>query len=200
MKKGSLAFKSDPPVGNFTGMDPDSRPTITIKLKPYLQEFLRCKLQDTEQMTASKRNLIGVLLRPVLEIHKKEISPVFHRNDENWITFKLPRYEDDFDTRYGTVTISNKNMKYFEACLETYFKDLFFSYMDDKVRYMSDPGKRGAIKKCIIQFCADMNITFSYINYEMLKKSYYRRRQEIGKKRHLFTRLLSFSCPLIFLL
>ena len=200
MKKGSLAFNNDPPVGNLAGMDNDCRPTITIKLKPYLQEFLRCKLQDAEQLTASKRNIIGVLLRPMLEIKKKDEFPVFHRNDKEWITFNLPRYEDEFDVRGNSVTISEKNMKYFEDCLEAYFKDLFFSYMDDKVRYMSDPGKRGGIKKCIIQFCADCDITFNCINYEMLKKSYYRRRLEINKKFYLFSRNLSFKRPLIFLL
>lgn len=198
MRKGSLAFKSDPPVGNFTGMDQDTYPTVSIRLKPYLQEYLRCKLQEAE-LTAWKNSLIGSMLRPFLEITKKEQIPVFHHKDENWITFRLPLYHD-LEVRRHSVTISEENMAYFANSLEAHFKDFFFSYMDDKVRYTSNTGKRGAIKKCIIQFCADMHISYNYLNYEMLKKSYYRRRNEIQKKPSFFASKLSLRCPLIFLL
>ena len=41
------------------------RPTITIKLKPHLQEFLKCKLRE-EASVASRKNFIGAILSPLL--------------------------------------------------------------------------------------------------------------------------------------
>jgi hypothetical protein len=162
--------------------------TVTIKLKPYLQEYLKCKL--AEPLTASSKNIIGVIMHPFLEYRPKNQPPFIPQGDE-YITFELPR-PMGFDIRSGTVYISERNQENFERILNNHFKDLFFSYVDDKNK-MGFP-----VKKCILQFCSDYNISFNHINYEMLKKSYYRRLRE-GKK-NIFPTKLSLSCPLFFLM
>ena len=181
--------------------------TITIKLKPYLQEYLRCKLQ--EPLTASKRNIIGIMIQPFLEIRPRSVHPQFATGNDS-ITFDLP-VSGNPNTRHGTVYISEENQKHFEKILDAHFKDLFFSFADDKIRYTileagSNSAKNPEIKSVILQFCADFNISFNNITYEMLKKSYYRRRVLLEgndntlNKVKKFSTKLSLSCPLIFLI
>ena len=159
--------------------------SITIKLKPWLQEYLMCKLNDPT-LNASNKNIIGALLTPFLEYTPKGLYPKNNKG-KDYITFKLPNWLGKKDNRNGTVYISDENQKNFERILMVHFKDCFFSYIDDKIRYTKQ------IKICILQFCADHNISFNNITYEMLKKSYYRR-----KKSQKSTMKLSLSCPLFF--
>lgn len=176
----------------------EARPTVTIKLKPHLQEYLRCKLQE-EEILATKRSLIGVMLRPFLEIRPKGTAPDFSCGD-NFMTFRLPKF-NDLNVRNGTVYISKENQDQFERILDAHFKDMFFSYLDDKVRYMREQHtSKGAIKKCILQFCADFHISYNRVTYEMLKKAYYRRSTEQAEKRSFFSSKLSLTCPLLFLI
>jgi hypothetical protein len=87
-----------------------------------------------------------------------------------FITFTLP-FTRDIDIR-GDVWISPANQEMLEKYLEWHFKQLFFNYMNDKVRYC------GSFKKAILQFCADYEFAMNHINYEMLKKDYYRKRKK----------------------
>lgn len=175
------------------------RPTVTVKLKPYLQDFLRGRLND--KLSADSRNIIGVLIKPFLEFIPKDQKPTFPKN-EQYITFELPYY-DKLNTRHGTVYISDENQAHFQKSLECFVKELFFKYMDDKVRYdIVVEGRlirKGQIKNAILQFCADFNITFDNLTYDLLQKSYYRRRKKMGLTTNLFSSVLSLTCPLIFL-
>ena len=167
------------------------RQTLTIKLKPHLQEFLICKLAD-EASEASKKNLIGAILSPLIDYAPKDY--VFEKlSGKEYITFELPDRLGGKDTRQRAVVISNKNQREFERILGIYFMDIFFQYVDDKIRYTSE------IKKCIMQFCADYNISYNHINYERLKKAYYRRQKAQNRKNN-FAVNLSLTSPLIFLL
>ena len=152
------------------------RQTLTIKLKHYLQEFLLCHLGDDAAL-ASKKNIIGAILAPMIEYAPKDY--VFSRKiDPSYITFELPDKLGGKDTMKGKIFLSEFNQKNFERILSIYFKQLFFQYVDDKIRYHPE------IKQCILQFCADYNISFNYLNYEMLKKSYYRKTK--SQKKPLF--------------
>jgi hypothetical protein len=165
--------------------------TLTVKLKPYLQEFLLCKLSD-EAAEASKRNLIGAMLSPLVEYAPRDY--IFKKKDgPDYITFEIPRELGKKETRYGVLTISEGNQREFERMLTSYFNDIFFQYVDDKIRYTTE------IKKCILLFCSDYDISFNSITYEMLKKKYYRRKKSINRNK-IFTRKMSLSSPLIFLL
>lgn len=165
------------------------RPTITIKLKPYLQEYLICELRSE---VAYKTNIIGKLLKPLLEKRPKDAPVVFHSGPE-YITLGLP-FNDDLNIR-GNLWISPRNQAIFEEYLEWHFKQLFFHYMNDKVRYTR------SFKKAILQFCTDHNFTFSSMNYELLKKDYYRKRKRKNPKNILpdFVPELSPECPWVFL-
>ena len=167
------------------------RQTITIKLKPHLQEFLVCKLAD-EAAQASRKNLIGAMLDPLLQyccgdyVFEKRTGPEF-------ITFELPYGISGKDPRGSAIVISKENEQKFERLLNLYFKDIFFRYVDDKIRYTVE------IKKCILMFCSDYNLSFNHITYEMLKKSYYRFKKQ-SKKPGLLSANLSLCSPLLFLL
>ncbi|MBE0663767.1 MAG: hypothetical protein IH597_15030 [Bacteroidales bacterium] len=177
----------------------NTRPTVTVKLKPYLQDYLRGRLND--KLSADSRNIIGVLLKPFIEYIPRDATPTFPESNE-YITFELPYY-DKLNTRNGTVYVNEENQVNFQRSLECFFKELFFQYVDDKVRYdLVIDGKnvrRGQIKKIILQFCADYNINFDNLTYDLLQKSYYRRRQKMGLTTNLFSRIVSLTCPLIFL-
>lgn len=170
-------------------MNEQDRPTITIKLKPYLQEYLICELKSD---VAHKTNLIGKLLKPLLEIRPKGVAVEFKKGPE-YITLGLP-YNDDLNIR-GNLWVSPRNQAIFEEFLEWHFKRLFFHYMNDKVRYSK------SFKKCILQFCADYNFTFAHMNYELLKKDYYRRRKRKNPEYILpdFVPAMSPECPWVFL-
>lgn len=175
----------------------DLQQTITIRLKPHLQEYLRCKLGQ-ESLTA-KRTFIGPLLRPFLQIRPQKVPPVMATGEE-YITIEIPTYMR-FEVRRGSAYMSERNQAEFERILNAHFWDYFFSYMDDKVRYFaSETTRKGAIKRCILQFCSDNNISYNHINYEMMKKAYYRRRKESPKKEKKFANNLSLGCPLCFLI
>lgn len=166
----------------------DQNQTITIKLKPYLQEYLTCKLDGS--LTVSQSNIIGVMMAPLLEYCPKDYRPENVKDKKLRFTLVL---EDGIGGKriHRGIYISEKNQKMFEKMLEMHFFDLFFSYVDDKIRYKKE------IKKCILQFCMDYNLTFNDISFEMLKKRYYRRKiLNKGKSVHK----LSLTCPLIFLM
>lgn len=148
-------------------METNDRPTLTIKLKRYLQEYVRAELSDN--MLASKRNLVGKIIKPFLVIRPPGVHPEFNTGPD-YITFPLPNYED-LNVK-NNLYITPESQVIIEEFLDLHFKDLFYHYMKDKVRFYR------SFKKCILQFCADHNFTFDHINYEMLKKYYYRRRKE----------------------
>lgn len=170
-------------------MNDSDRPTITLKLKPYLQEYLLCELQSD---LASKTNLVGKLLKPLLERRPKDQPPLLDTGPD-YISLKLP-FNDDVNIR-GNLWVSPCNQAIFEEYLEWHFKQLFFHYMNDKVRYT------GSFKAAILQFCADHNFTFAYMNYELLKKDYYRKRKRKKYQNILpeFVPEMSPGCPWIFM-
>lgn len=151
---------------------PIVKPTLTLRLRPHLREFLICKLQE-ESIYSSRKNIIGAILEPLLEYQPKDLSPQKSHPDD--FVFVLPFKFNQLDTTNHTVYMSEYNQRIFSRILNLYFKDVFFNYIDDKVRYHNE------IQKCIFLFCTDYNITFNRITFESLKKSYYRYR--LKKKR-----------------
>lgn len=161
------------------------RPNITVKLKPYLQEFIICALRD-EAPKASRSHFIGAILSPLLEYTPKDHIPKPGKSEE-YVTLPLPREAFGVETRRGTVYVSEHNQRIFERTMRIYFKSIFFQFVDDKIRYNRQ------IKQCILMFCTHYQISFNKINYEMLKKSYYRYRKSL-KKNDLF---LPTICPCV---
>ncbi len=158
------------------------RPTITIKLKPYLQEFLICKLSDHDFL--SQKNVITAMIEPLLEYAPGHI--LTEKPSKNSVTLKLPQKINLKYTINHTVYISEHNQRIFERMLKLYFKDVFHFYVADKIRYTK------SIKDSIFLFCIDYQISFNAINYELLKKSFYRF-QKLREKNKYKTSLM---CPL----
>ena len=136
---------------------------------------------------ASNRHLIGAILSPLLEYFPKDKAPKRPRGN-HFITFTLPIDIADMQVRHYSVFVSEKNQAVFQRILYLYFKDLFCCYVDDKARYCN------RIKDCILMFCSDYQITFNHINYESLKKTYYRHLKKQQKKGGK----VSLNCPNIF--
>ena len=163
--------------------------TITIRLKPYLQEFLKSQMET--ELISSKKNFLGIILAQYIEYTPKDYIPPKYDEDDPFITkVIIPHKIGGKDIRNNTIYISEKNQKAFEKVLTAYFNDIFYNYMRDKVRYTKE------IKKCILNFCSDYHLTFDNVSYETLKKSFYRHQKKI-KKLNTFK---SLNSPLFFLL
>jgi hypothetical protein len=167
---------------------PDTRPTITLKLKPYLQEFVLADLRDSR--LASCDHLIGKLIRPFIQKRPKHLPPFMPEGPE-FITLELPLY-NDFDLRCGYY-INARDQMIIQNILIVHFKGLFYQYMKDKVRF-----DQQNFQQCVYQFCFDYGFSFNHINYDMLKKTFYRtRKKDPGFK--VFTEKLSHDlsheCP-----
>lgn len=149
---------------------------VKIKLKPYLKEYVECRYLPT---FADPKNFLRVVVKPFLERIPKnyQYKPC---SDSNAITLSVPLLSDTY-IGDGKVYISDKNQAHIERIIYAHFKDALVAYVDDKVRYEVE------IKKCLLQFCSDCQITFNDTNYETLKKMYYRSKKS--------DKNISFSVP-----
>jgi hypothetical protein len=163
------------------------RPTLTIRLRRPLQEYLRY-VMNLEFMTppddpliATKNSYLGRLIRPFLSYRPMHENPLLPGNDPDLFTFALPLY-DDMEVRRNTAWISRKNQENIQHILDTHFRIAFRMFADDKVRYLkANSNARGPIKNVIIEFCTLFNIHFDSITYDMISKSYYRARKKALK-------------------
>jgi len=170
--------------------------TLTIKLEPYLQEYLQCKLNDPVN---ASNNILGAIIKPFLETMPKT-ADVNRFSGPEYFTFEIP-HVSWINNRNGTVWISPENKKCVQRILKAHFKDILYAYVEDKRRYRISDAKgnnrlRLKIKDIILQFCDDNHMRFSSINYETLKKIYYRQQIE---NTIIFSNKLSLNCPLMFL-
>ncbi len=160
------------------------RPTLTIRLKRPLQDYLRYVMGlewDTpvdQPLIATKNSYLGRLITPFLDYRPCAENPLLPGKFPDCFTFGLPLY-DDMEMRRNTAWISEKNQVHIQKILEYHFRLHFRLYADDKVRYIQENGPmKGSIKKIIIQFCEDTNILFDDITFDMVSKGYYRSRQK----------------------
>lgn len=163
----------------------DTRPTITIRLKPHLQEFVLSDLGGSS--LASGYKIIGKLIRPFIQSRPINVLPCFPKGSE-FLTLELP-HSFKVNLRNNTYYISEENQKLIEVLLDSHFKKIFYNYMKDKVRF-----DQRNFKVCILQFCYDYEFCFENMNYEMLKKFFYRERKK-EKNTNKFSRNPSRSRP-----
>lgn len=168
-----------------------NKQTIIIKLKPYLQEYLKCKL-DGEPLV-SRKNIIGALMEPFIEYAPKDYivcNITKLRNDENFIELPI---EDGINGKRidRAIYVSEHNQLVFQRLLTKHFDEVFISFVDDKIATTHQ------IKKAILLFCSFYNVPFNKVNYETLKKKYQRRKILNNIK---FVHKLSLCCPSFFLM
>ena len=147
----------------------DTRPTITIRLKPHLQEFVISDLGGSSLACGYK--IIGKLIRPFIQLRPTSVQPSFPKGKE-YLILELP-HSYNVNLRNNTYYISDENQKLIEILLDSHFKKIFYNYMKDKVRF-----QQRNFKVCIMQFCYDYDFCFENMNYEMLKKFFYRERRK----------------------
>jgi len=153
--------------------------SITIKLKPVLQEFIQGI--HGNPIVASRRTFFGKLVQIFLQPRPADITPEFESSAE-FVTVVLP-YWNDLNIANGNMWIPPREQVFLEQVLDAYFKEIFLNYVNDKIRYavVTPQGRiarRTRIKDTILQFCADYNMTYSVIFYETLKKRHYRNRRK----------------------
>lgn len=165
--------------------------TIVIKLPKYLREYVFN--QTSGELVASKKNLIGQLIKPYLSYIKPGQKPVIADGDD-FLTMKLVGWRD-LDVRSNSVYMNEFSQREFKRVLELHFRDVFIKYMSDKTRYLTSVEQedaRGRFKSSIIAFCIDYGLSFDAINYETLKKIEYRHRKKIKT----YNNNMSSFCPL----
>jgi hypothetical protein len=162
---------------------------VVVRLKPYLQEYLTCKFK--KDFTGSMKNFVGASLRPLLAYVPENKTPVDYKklpgyDPKYFIEIPLPHYKFICKKRHN-IYLPPNHFHHFENIIYLLFWEVFFAYVDDKIRYNSQA------KLAIYQFCIDYDITFNKMTYETLKKSYYRKRLKINPDLCAVKR--SLTCP-----
>lgn len=145
-----------------------SQMTVTIKLKPYLIDFV---VSQFGEQLSSRKNFFGLLLQKFVT-YRPANAPVKYPSGPGYLEITLIN-SADYQVRNGNAWISPKNQTDLERLLNEHFKTVFYQYMDDRVRWVRQQ-KEGTIKDCIIQFCTDYGLNFNHIDFGTLKKAYYR--------------------------
>jgi hypothetical protein len=160
------------------------RPSITIRLKPHLQDYIRYIMEiegdvsETQMLLATSKSYLGRLVSPFIELRPIEANPLISSTDRDMFTFMIVNYRG-LNTRNNTAWISLKNQVNIQNVIEAHFRLHFRVFADDKVRYLRENHTpKGSIKKVVLQFCSDMNITYDDVTYDMISKAYYRGRKK----------------------
>ena len=158
--------------------------TTYINLKPTLQEFVVCAfLNGTRRVSAT--DTFGKLIKPWLTTPPGGYNPTTPVGADIF-EFQLPAYNDK-NTTYNFY-IAPKAQKYIATILNEMFLNLMFIHLNNILPRM----EREQIKEAIYDYCYAYNITLEHINYDSLKKSYYRyRKKKHTKKSSRFVPVLS---------
>lgn len=152
-----------------------------ISVKSYIKDFIVYTQGGKHPIRASKRNLLGRLVyifsSKVPEdchYHPNDISE--HRKLEIDIGFLGNHNQLRKDPNYYFY-IPRDKQRIIEDIFNSYFFELFYSYIDQ-----NRSAFKMQIKESIEKFCFDRDISFDNITYEALKKAYYRYRQKKDEK------------------
>jgi hypothetical protein len=146
-----------------------------IHLKPALQEFVVCAFLDGSRRV-SAADTFGKLIKPWLTTPPEGFNPIAP-GGAGIFEFELPAY-DDKNTAYNFY-IAPKAQKYIATMLHEMFLTLMFIHLDKILPRM----EREQIKDAIYDYCYSYNISMEHIQYDTLKKAYYRYRKKKHKKK-----------------
>jgi hypothetical protein len=160
--------------------------TTTIKIKPYLREFILNRYLDGKYQ-CSADDPLGTTIKPFLTVPPANIMPLPSDSDDSYFSFEIPSYHDK-QPKYCYVTPYGQ--RYVEKIFELLFRDAMFHFI-----YQNIEVNGGQIKDWIINWCGINNITFEVLNYDTLKKAYYR--YEVDQEKKEKTKIIgtrSFPC------
>ena len=182
----SLTFKNKYQHSNFVPMvKPSVRPTLTIKLKPQYQDYIRYLMKiegygsSPHEMMAFRGSYLGKLIAPFLQFMPLNYKPLIEDGSREFFTFMLPIY-DEFEVRNNTAWISERNQRHIERIVDAHFRIHFMTYAMHQVTWQIEVNnnKKGYIQKTIIKFCADVNMVYDETTYDLISKSFFRTRKK----------------------
>jgi len=138
--------------------------TVTIKMKPYLVEFAKCKMGNG---AFSNSEIITKIVKPFVRRIPKNYEYSIPKVSPDILEIPIPLISDLF-VGDNKIYIHPSDNATIARIFEAHFNDALFAYVSDKVRYNAE------LKKCFIQFCDDYNISWEFVTYDMMKKKYYR--------------------------
>jgi hypothetical protein len=158
--------------------------TTYIHLKPALQEFVVCAfLNGTRRVNAA--DTFGKLIKPWLTTPPDGYNPITPVGADIF-EFQLPNYNDKYTA--CNFYIPPKAQKYIATILNEMFLNLMFIHLDNILPRM----EREQIKDAIYDYCYSYNLSMEHIQYDTLKKAYYRhRKKKTQKKSSRFVPVLS---------
>jgi len=138
--------------------------SVIIQMKPYLVEFAKCKMGNG---VFSNSEIITKIVKPFVRRMPKNYNHIQVKPGADILEIPIPLISDLYvgDNKIYIAPCDHQNIA---RIFEAHFNDTLFSYVNDKVRYNAE------LKKCFLQFCSDYNISWEYVNYDMMKKKYYR--------------------------
>ena len=148
---------------------------ISIPIKPYLKDFL-INMYGQEPIPASNKNLVGILLEPMLQKPPKDYIPAqtVSKPDNILIQVLNCKKKEDLQKNpmyYFWVSADDQNR--FQRGIANIFNHVFYTYADSSLKYNKNEIE---IKICIDNFCQIHKLNPEYASYDMLKKNYYRYR------------------------
>ena len=164
--------------------------TCTIKMKPYLKEFVICRYLKGSYISNAD-DAIGSTIKPFLVASPPGLIRINANTNDSYFTFELPNYTDKKVNIYNYI--QPENQRYIEKIFEMLFRESMFHFVLQNLEL-----NKGDIKDWIICWCRMNNVTFAKVNYDTLKKAFWRyRKDQIEKKKNenITTRLLPCVSP-----
>lgn len=162
----------------------------TIKIKPYLKEFILFRFLNN-QYRASADDALGTTIKPFLVSPPSNLISIPIDDDDNYFTFELPNYSDKKVIVFNYI--EPKSQRYIEEIFELLLREAMFHHVMQNLELNG-----GLIKDWIINWCRSNNVTFCKVNYETLKKAFYRYRidqENKEKNEKINTRLFPSISP-----
>lgn len=140
---------------------------------------MRCAyLNGATQVSAG--DLFGKLIEPWVKLPPKNFIPKKELAADDF-TFELPNYK--FKNTDYNYYIDEEAQKYIEQMLDEIFRGMLNIHLDTILPRMPKEYRGVNIKQAIYDYCYSYNISFEHVNYEALKKSYYRYREAKKEKK-----------------
>jgi len=172
--------------------------TVDIRVSPILKEFIEAKW-GSDTITLGKDDYFTQKIKHILQRFPEDYVPVKPSERESYIRMEVKRVEF---VRVGSKSLFEKlaQSAYLDSYLQEqmakeldkYFKEIFHAYVLAfcSARSFADNCQRDGI----LDFCDVYNLKMNKVNFEMLKKSWYRSNeyQLFKKMREKLLRMASF--------
>lgn len=141
--------------------------TITIPIRPHLKKMIgRTKKVDPFTISMGKCFYSGIIYQPLLK-QSIRVKPKDCKRFTDKLAITIPS-DLAKENRFYWDT---RTLAFIDSTLSGIFEDKMFMYLDDNCF------EKGDIQKYIHRFMDNYNITEDDIQYETLKKMYYRKRK-----------------------